>query len=328
MTTQQSPMRAEEGHGADVAAGEEAPRPMGERVALFLRRASVIGVCATLLVHLAIWLIAMFITVDRTAAANSAGEEGVFDLAFMTDASLSELQDASVMLEDPAVPEVPLEDVVSTDLLNAPEPTSSTAPLPDISPSDLVSGGGDIGSGIGDEAGGAGAGGASFFGVEAKGRRFVYIVDVSGSMAYEGRLEALKANLAKSVDGLLESSEFVIFAFSDGAFPVGGRAEWMRATGREKERFRGSIASLRAMGATEPAPAFMMTFELRPRPDAIYFMTDGEFAPDVVTLVNSTNKNKVPIHCISLVNANAAGLLRQIADASGGTYTHIPGRGP
>ncbi|MCW5753590.1 MAG: VWA domain-containing protein [Phycisphaeraceae bacterium] len=298
------------------------------RAGRFIRRASVAGVCLSVLVHIVLWVVAMFITVHRPASAYAAPEGDTFELALATDAVLTELIDASVSFDDPAVPEVPLEDIVAPDLLNTPEPLTSTAPLPDINPADLVSGGGDIGTGFDADAGGAG-GGANFFGVEAKGRRFVYIVDVSGSMGFGGRIEALRASLAQSIDALAENAEFIIIAFSDGGYPVGGRAEWTRAAPRDKQRFRGMIAQLQARGGTEPRPAFQMAFALRPRPDAFYFMTDGEFHPDVVMFVNSLNAEvRAPIHCISLGDDSGAPLLRRISQESGGTYTHIPGRGP
>ena len=80
------------------------------------------------------------------------------------------------------------------------------------------------------------------------------------------------------------------------------------------------------MGDTEPLPAFEAAFtRLRPRPDAIFFMTDGLFRPDVADAIPTLNAGPkpVPIHSISLMDRGAEALLRKIAADSGGTYRHV-----
>ena len=80
------------------------------------------------------------------------------------------------------------------------------------------------------------------------------------------------------------------------------------------------------MGGHEPLPAFEAAFtRLRPRPDAIFFMTDGLFRPEVADVIPTLNAGRkpVPIHSISLVDRGAEALLRKIADDSEGTYRHV-----
>ncbi len=72
-----------------------------------------------------------------------------------------------------------------------------------------------VGIGIGSGEGGAGGGGAKFFGVEARGSRFIFIVDVSGSME-GGKIVTLRSELTKSIDGLAENSLFI-----EGDLPFG-----------------------------------------------------------------------------------------------------------
>ncbi|MBK7404758.1 MAG: hypothetical protein IPJ41_09020 [Phycisphaerales bacterium] len=201
-----------------------------------------------------------------------------------------------------------------------------TGSLSDIAPTALGTGAGDIGSASGlGEGSGSGSGSASFFGVEATGSRFVYIVDVSGSMSIGGKLEALQRELVKSLEGLLESADFLVVPYSSSAGALDGRLAWIDADERGKRFARRGVSKFTSGGGTNPSPAFQLAFAMRPPPDAIYFMTDGEFDDEVVSEVASLNAEyKVPIHCIALVSRESELRLRRIASQSGGTYTYIP----
>jgi hypothetical protein len=192
-------------------------------------------------------------------------------------------------------------------------------------------GAGDIG-GHGMGFGGSGGGAASFFGVEARGTRFAYIVDVSGSMdAGIGvgelkRIDSLKHELTKSIGALLENASFLVVTFSDRATIIGGRGEWMQASESGKTQARKLIANIAPEGSTEPYPGFEVVYRMRPRPDAIYFMTDGEFDDSVVLQVARLNAElRIPIHCIAFVSTAGEETLKRMAKDSGGSYTYVPG---
>ncbi|MCC6283852.1 MAG: hypothetical protein IT439_00915 [Phycisphaerales bacterium] len=315
--------------GGGQATAEPAPVDITERVLRLCRNAAVVGITVSLAVHLIGWIISMMVGISLPGKAAAVEPVQGIEFAVMMDAELKEIEDAALTQLDPSVPEVALENVVSDELLDAPAVSDETGAVIDEADLGDIAGGGDIGSGpgIGEGSGGSG-GGASLFGVEASGRRFAFIIDVSGSMAYEGKIEALRAQLASSLEGLVENAEFCVMLFSNGAFPLGGRAGWIEANPREKARARQSISALTPSGGTFPEEAFVEVFKLKPAPDAIYFLTDGEFDPAVVTTVNSINKSPtIPIHCISFVNPVAGAAMKQIAQASGGTYTHVPGPG-
>ena len=87
------------------------------------------------------------------------------------------------------------------------------------------------------------------------------------------------------------------------------------------------VAKVVAGGGTHPADAFEMAFTLKPRPDAIYFMTDGLFDEAVaerVLRLNRQGSRPVPIHCIAFGTRDAEALMRQMAQASGGSFTFVP----
>jgi len=115
-------------------------------------------------------------------------------------------------------------------------------------------------------------------------------------------------------------------SFASGAQPLGGRSAWREATTGGKVWARKHINAINAGGGTQPLPAFQEVFNVRPRPDAIYFMTDGEFNAEVASeIIRLNSRRRIPIHCITFVNRDAEELMRRIASHSRGTYTHVEG---
>jgi hypothetical protein len=200
-----------------------------------------------------------------------------------------------------------------------------------------LTGAGSGAGGTGDGMGltGAGGGEARFFGVEARGSRFAYVVDISGSMMDTAKLGALQAALTESIEGMLQQAHFCVALFSSGAFPLVSE-QWTRATDDKKQLARRNIRGISASGGTNPLPGFEMVFALKPRPDAIYFMTDGVFTPDIEAKLpgmiekfqRQGDDARVPIHCITFVDRGAEKLMRRIARQTGGTYTHVAGPKP
>ncbi len=104
---------------------------------------------------------------------------------------------------------------------------------------------------------------------------------------------------------------------------------WIPASDRNKREISSQIEVLKANGGTNPSTAFVIAFTLKPRPDAIYFMTDGEFDPKVADEIRALNaKADVRIHCICFVQPDSEALMKKIAQESGGSYTFIPGPKP
>lgn len=186
-------------------------------------------------------------------------------------------------------------------------------------------GAGDIGLGNG-IGGGAGGGGTSFFGQEAKGDRIAFIVDTSGSMLGD-RIATLRSQLASAITEMSETSSFVVISFATDATIMGDKLEWTDATVKNKGWARQAVNGLVADGNTEPLRAFEKLMKIRPKPEAIFFMTDGQFDETVVAWIEQHNKGpKVRIHCICFEDNSGEGRMKQIAVDSGGTYTFVPRR--
>ena len=296
----------------------------------------------SLLVHLVLAALAATIVVSGAGPGGggdrliASGEGGLVAETTITSLSSSELAsiDSGSLAALPTLdaPEIDLDALGGMSGLAVELSSGAPAALSGIAGSGLGGGSGagsGDGDGFGDFAGGGGGGGGGsrFFGVEARGSRFVYIVDVSGSMQGE-RLVALKRELINSVDGLVGASSFLIILFNSDAVPLGGRARWIDASDANKRRNIEMVNKIIAGGGTYPAPGFDIAFSLRPRPDASYFMTDGLFDPAVAEQVSRLNRSgdrPIPIHCIAFVSREAETLLRDIARASGGTYVYVPG---
>lgn len=300
----------------------QTPPTRRSRRGSFARLTSSFALSLSLFVHIAGLLVASVVLLDPPASnRNAAIAEG--ELALIADADLSEIVATGLEAEIPSDSAVEVEDpFASSDVETAPGTDQSALDRSDIGD---LGGSGDITSG-----GGAFGGGASFFGVEAQGNRFAFILDISGSMAND-RLDRLKQEVERSLNLLHENAYLSVVLYNSEADPLTGE-RWRAATLNQKKDILKRLNSREAVGGTNPMSSFELIFELTPKPDAIYLMTDGLFEGDpievaqtIVRLNNLGDKRSV-IHCITLVEDGAADAMRIIAEGSGGTYTHISGR--
>jgi hypothetical protein len=178
----------------------------------------------------------------------------------------------------------------------------------------------------------------TFLNTTAKGQRFCIIADNSGSMTGEP-MEFVKRELVKTLGGLKPESQFYVMFFNSQTEPMPFDG-WLNGKPEDVKKVSNWIREKKADGGTEPQPAFVRAFELDPRPDVIFFMTDGLIpfnVPDAVAEMNA-GKPRVTIHTIMFTSdqpnplgafmpaitaddlQTAERLLRKIADDSGGTY--------
>lgn len=302
---------------------------IGERFG-WSRQTTLFALSASLFAHMLLLLVAALIIRPAPPAAASDGN-GDVPLAVISQSELEQTAEVSLASESPTPTDLELDRLFDQPAVEMPASSIDFSAL-DLSDLGEIGGAGDIDEAAGSSVFESGSGGAaSFFGVEAGGNRFAYIVDVSGSMQGQ-RIEALKRELTRSIVGLQSQSEFAIVLYSSSAYQV-GTGGWRDATDQSKRNARSEIANIRAGGTTIPLPAFELLFELRPRPDAIYFMTDGAFvnpeaiAAEIARLNRSTGR-VVPIHCITFIEREAEETMKEIARQSGGSYTHVTGAGP
>jgi len=165
--------------------------------------------------------------------------------------------------------------------------------------------------------------GASFMGLRAKGRLFCIVADRSGSMAGK-KLEYVKEEILETIRGLKHGQRFQVVFFNNQKTPY-TKSQWLHPR-RDLPEFQSWLADdISAGGGTLPHEALRHAFNLDPRPDVIFLMTDGQFQGDPFQLIASLNtgRRKVTIHTISFVDRVEEARLRKIANANGGQYRHV-----
>jgi hypothetical protein len=161
----------------------------------------------------------------------------------------------------------------------------------------------------------------SFFGIRARGRVFIYVVDCSGSMEDDGRLLRAKNELRRSVWNLRNPQRFLIIFYNDRPWVMPGGVSAPADTGAKSQSLRW-LNLIEAAGETDPRGAMAHAIGLRP--DAIFLLSDGQFPDGTVEAIAKQNRRKVPIHCIDLAGGAEGNQLQKIARDSGGQYTAQP----
>jgi hypothetical protein len=198
-----------------------------------------------------------------------------------------------------------------------------------------------FGSGDGD---GDGGGGASFFGTPRHGRRVVYLVDFSGSMASDAtggsRISLLKKELIRSINELSGKMSFAVIFFSHNSWSIdiddpdagwNGLGDtpvtaWYPATPGVKEQYIKKINLMGPKGNTAWYPPLKMAFAMIPPPDIVYLLSDGEPRDfnQVLNELDEINPHTVPVDTIAFeLPGTPARNLMEIAQQTGGHFTLI-----
>ncbi len=168
----------------------------------------------------------------------------------------------------------------------------------------------------------AAPGEASFFGLQASGRRFAFVVDRSGSMAGP-RLERAKEELIQSLRALRPHIEVLVVFFSDSADPFpGGHVTASQAGIKKLESW---VEYMGVGGSTNVKAGMQHALGQDWKPDAVFLLTDGEFEHDTPSFVRRLNTDSsVCVNTVSLVSRAGEALLKQIARQNNGDYRHVP----
>jgi hypothetical protein len=173
--------------------------------------------------------------------------------------------------------------------------------------------------------GGGGGGGAEFFGAgPARGvKSIVYVVDSSGSML--DTFQHVRAELRRSVGKLRRSQKFHVLFFSSGEPYEFAPQKLVSALESQKRTFFEFLETIRPGGSTHPESAMRRALALEP--DLIYFLTDGEFDPGLISKLDEWNKaRKVRIFTIAYFDLSGAALLERIAREHNGEFKFVTER--
>ncbi len=161
------------------------------------------------------------------------------------------------------------------------------------------------GKGTTDGPGSGGSGGTtSFFQVEARGQRIVYVIDFSASMGKNGALQAARRELLHSLRKLPEAGRFQIVTYNSQAqFLLPRYPGWLAPTPEILEEAALALAKIPAEGRTEHAPALQKALSLQP--DIVFFLTDADdLKQEHLRLANLLNRGRAVIHTIELTLAH------------------------
>lgn len=174
---------------------------------------------------------------------------------------------------------------------------------------------------------------ASFFGANAEGNRFVFVIDSSGSMRGP-RWESLCKELIRAIKSLSPDQEFFVIGFDSLAHPMFGvpppRGKFLKAINKNVDRLQNWIRSVRLGNNTLPAAAVGLAMKLEP--DAIFLLSDGEILDSTLNDLRVWNRKKtedgeikatIPIHTVLLHSQIGYAALESIAKENSGTFTPV-----
>ena len=174
---------------------------------------------------------------------------------------------------------------------------------------------------------------ASFFGAQAEGKRFVFVIDSSGSMRGP-RWESLCKELIRAIQSLSPDQDFFVISFDSTAHPMFGiappKGKFLKAIKKNVDQLRNWIRSIEHGRQTFPASAVGIAMRLEP--DAIFLLSDGEINDSTVEDLRFWNRKQeaqgdvktlVPIHTVLLHSQIGYATLEVIAKENGGTFTPV-----
>jgi len=160
---------------------------------------------------------------------------------------------------------------------------------------------------------------------------FVFLIDVSGSMGSEDKLDLLKNGFKYFVDGLSENDRVAIVTYAGAA----GIA-LTSTSGNEKEKIKAAIDLLGSGGSTAGAEGIITAYELAQAsliPDGnnrIIIGTDGDFnvgassQGELIKLIEAKRKLGIYLTVLGVGRGNLnEAMLEQIANNGNGNYEYI-----
>ena len=168
------------------------------------------------------------------------------------------------------------------------------------------------------------------FGHGGNAKTIIFISDGTGSMME--KLDVLKHEISKAVDGLKPIQSFNVAFFQDQGFNSLEKA-MVPATPNNKRKVAAYLDDVSAKGTTNPLP--VIEFALKQKPNLIYFLTDAADFPDnravVATFKKFNADQKTKVNTILFVssedekakNRESEELMKQISQENGGVFRWV-----
>ena len=175
----------------------------------------------------------------------------------------------------------------------------------------------------------SGLGQTTFFDIAAKGTRFVYVLDRSGSMYDHGAIRVAKEELVVSLAALEPTQQFQVVFYNQGLLELtgsGDRPQLQWATDINRTLARQFISSVQPDGGTDHMPALKKA--LRYQPEHLFFLTDADqpiLSARELHEIKTANNGRTAIHCVEFGKGPELpgdNFLRKLARENGGTYRY------
>lgn len=185
------------------------------------------------------------------------------------------------------------------------------------------------GTGPGGPGDGEGFGQTTFFDIEAKGIRFVYVVDCSGSMHDHGAIRVAKEELVVSLAALEPTQQFHVLFYNQKLSELtgsGDKPSMQWATDINRTLARQFISGVSADGGTDHMLALKKA--LRYQPEHLFFLTDADqpiLSARELNEIKTANNGRSAIHCVEFGKGpelKADNFLKKLARDNGGTYRY------
>ncbi|MEM9588140.1 MAG: hypothetical protein AAGA03_12735 [Planctomycetota bacterium] len=184
----------------------------------------------------------------------------------------------------------------------------------------------------------------TFFGTEAYGRDFVFVLDISLSMTARGGQRHHRAvdELIRALGELESPQRYHIILFSYDTFQMfhAGRSEFRIAKPGHLADVASWLHRIQLGTGTDPRRALAIAHRMQP--DAVFLLSDGDFnlpdrdtyesgwvdgqgrpfAGDVIEGIRKLYQN-IPVHAFAYENPFTITAMTEIAEATGGTYRYV-----
>jgi hypothetical protein len=185
---------------------------------------------------------------------------------------------------------------------------------------------------------------SNFMGVKSQANKILFIIDYSASM--KGRDKVMRYELCKAIDKLPAVGSVAVLFFSGPTWIAGQdanalhknwegsngggwkpkeghtpeRPKWMPVTPSNKKKLKEAVVSTPLTFGTVWDNSFEWAFYMNPKPDVIYFMTDGNANKNLQGMeIIKSKKGKTKIYTIGYgAPAGAKKPLEEIAAITGG----------
>ncbi|HLQ46599.1 MAG TPA: hypothetical protein VK137_17780 [Planctomycetaceae bacterium] len=181
-------------------------------------------------------------------------------------------------------------------------------------------GGGDESPGLGETA---------FFDIAAKGNRFVYVLDRSGSMYDHNAIRVAKEELVASLSALEQTQQFQVIFYNTSFIELrhtDDRPQMQWATEINRTLARQFISGVQPDGGTDHLPPLRKA--LRYQPEHLFFLTDADqpqLSARELAEIKTLNGGRTKIHCVEFGKGpeiSADNFLKKLARENGGTYRY------